>query len=268
MIKSISLFLLFSFSQIVLAQNVDENHQHIVLRAIGHELLVQSGEKGTRVLPINKINENTYQIKFEKEFAFVTDTLINTVDRIFRQEGITSSYQVLAKKCKNDQKVYAYEIVTLSDSLIPCSGVVNPKDCYLIEITFIPAKPESKAMLPFFILFAVGGLFLFLFAQKKKKRDMKKLPEVIQNGNILIINGKSISLSEQETKLYQLLNESLESVVERETLLHEIWEKEGTIVTTRSLDVLVSKLRKKLAIATSLQITNVHGKGYKLTKSE
>ena len=53
-------------------------------------------------------------------------------------------------------------------------------------------------------------------------------------------------------------------VVERDRLKKEIWEDEGVVVIDRNVDVLVSKLRKKLSADASLKIVNVHGKGYKL----
>jgi len=64
--------------------------------------------------------------------------------------------------------------------------------------------------------------------------------------------------------LLVLLNTQLNEVVDRDYLIQEIWEKDGVIVTSRSLDVLVSKLRKKLNEDPLLQIINSHSKGYKL----
>jgi DNA-binding response OmpR family regulator len=52
-------------------------------------------------------------------------------------------------------------------------------------------------------------------------------------------------------------------MVDRNTLQKEVWENEGVIVT-RSLDMFVSKLRKKLSADTSVKLTNIPGKGYKL----
>ncbi|HZI54739.1 MAG TPA: winged helix-turn-helix domain-containing protein, partial [Chitinophagaceae bacterium] len=43
----------------------------------------------------------------------------------------------------------------------------------------------------------------------------------------------------------------------------KVWENEGVIVT-RSLDVFISKLRKKLERGSGVKLVNVHGKGYKL----
>jgi DNA-binding response OmpR family regulator len=52
-------------------------------------------------------------------------------------------------------------------------------------------------------------------------------------------------------------------LVDREHLQNEIWTSEG-VITSRSLDMFVSKLRKKLSDDTSIRIVNIHGRGYKL----
>ena len=45
--------------------------------------------------------------------------------------------------------------------------------------------------------------------------------------------------------------------------MKEIWEDEGIVVISRNVDVLVSKLRKKLSDDSSIKFINVPGKGYK-----
>jgi DNA-binding response OmpR family regulator len=45
--------------------------------------------------------------------------------------------------------------------------------------------------------------------------------------------------------------------------MKEIWEDEGIVVISRNVDVLVSKLRKKLIDDNSIKIINVPGRGYK-----
>ena len=42
------------------------------------------------------------------------------------------------------------------------------------------------------------------------------------------------------------------------------WEDKGIVVISRNVDVLVSKLRKKLSDDPSIKFINVHGRGYKL----
>ncbi|MDQ1149658.1 DNA-binding response OmpR family regulator [Sphingobacterium zeae] len=49
----------------------------------------------------------------------------------------------------------------------------------------------------------------------------------------------------------------------RSRLQKEIWEDEGVIVG-RSLDMFISKLRKKLETVPDINIVVVRGKGYKL----
>jgi DNA-binding response OmpR family regulator len=75
---------------------------------------------------------------------------------------------------------------------------------------------------------------------------------------------KTITLSEKEKKALEIFAQNINQVVERERLMKEIWEDEGTVVISRNVDVLVSKLRKKLTDDSSLKFINVPGRGYKL----
>ena len=72
-----------------------------------------------------------------------------------------------------------------------------------------------------------------------------------------------ISLTDKECRILELLNKNFGELIPRETLMQEVWINEG-VITGRSLDMFVSKLRKKLSSDPELSITNVHGKGYKL----
>jgi DNA-binding response OmpR family regulator len=75
---------------------------------------------------------------------------------------------------------------------------------------------------------------------------------------------KSITLSENETKALEIFAQHLNEVMEREKLMKEIWEDKGLVVISRNVDVLVSKLRKKLTDDPSIKIVNVPGRGYKI----
>ena len=75
--------------------------------------------------------------------------------------------------------------------------------------------------------------------------------------------NKIISLSEKESKSLKIFAENLNQVIEREKLMKEIWEDEGIIVISRNVDVLMSKLRKKLSEDNAIKIINIHGRGYK-----
>jgi DNA-binding response OmpR family regulator len=81
--------------------------------------------------------------------------------------------------------------------------------------------------------------------------------------NMLTTEHKNIALSEKETKALKIFAENINQIVEREQLMKEIWEDEGIVVISRNVDVLVSKLRKKLSDDNSFKFINVHGRGYK-----
>jgi len=79
----------------------------------------------------------------------------------------------------------------------------------------------------------------------------------------LLLGSEVISLTDKECRILELLNKNFGELIPRETLMQEVWINEG-VITGRSLDMFVSKLRKKLSSDPELRITNVHGKGYKL----
>ena len=72
------------------------------------------------------------------------------------------------------------------------------------------------------------------------------------------------ALTEKEAKLLTLLLNGINEIQNREYLMHELWAESGIMVISKNLDVLVSKLRKKLSLDENIKITNVHGVGYKL----
>jgi DNA-binding response OmpR family regulator len=62
--------------------------------------------------------------------------------------------------------------------------------------------------------------------------------------------------------------EGKDVVQSRDFLMKEIWASGGLIVVGKNLDVLVSKIRKKLSLDDRIKISSVHGVGYKLEVSE
>jgi DNA-binding response OmpR family regulator len=79
----------------------------------------------------------------------------------------------------------------------------------------------------------------------------------------LVAGADIILLTAKEAKLLHVFANAQQEVIDRDQLMKEVWEDEGVIVG-RSLDMFVSKLRKKLQADPRISILNVHGKGYKL----
>ncbi|MBL6447968.1 winged helix-turn-helix transcriptional regulator [Fulvivirga sp. 29W222] len=73
---------------------------------------------------------------------------------------------------------------------------------------------------------------------------------------------KTTELSGKEADLLYLLYSSENQTLKREYILKVVWGDEGDYVG-RTLDVFISKLRKKLVADTSLKIINIRGIGYK-----
>jgi len=252
---------------------IPENHLEVVLRDIGHQLLLSAKDSSSRVLPVKKLNENTYQISFQNNFSFISDTLINIVEREFQKIALAKGYIVNLKNCKQKETVFAFEINDKTGNLTPCRGRTLEVGCYFIEIDLLKTNKFNF----FWLLLLIIPLSFVIFYVKDKFRKKEEKESTFDNNdyiqlgnfrfytndNVLKIENKSITLSEKETKALKIFAENINQIVERENLMKEIWEDEGIVVISRNVDVLVSKLRKKLSDDNSIKFINVHGRGYK-----
>jgi len=80
---------------------------------------------------------------------------------------------------------------------------------------------------------------------------------------ILSINGVEDRLSPKEGKLLHLLCKYRNSTLPRTIALTQIWNNDDYFAT-RSMDVYIAKLRKKLKPDSSIEIENIHSSGYML----
>ncbi|KAF2330885.1 winged helix-turn-helix domain-containing protein [Flavobacterium nitrogenifigens] len=253
----------------------DFARREILLRKIGHELLLQSGDSTSRVLPVKKISENEYQIRFENDFSFQPDSLVNITSRLLVKDPFASCFIVNVLNCGNSSVAYGYSISkNEKDDIVTCLGRRQPKACYMINIKFKPTEiitANSKYLLgSLSILAFVGFVFLKSVKSRKEKPDNQNtgiysLGSVLfdANNRKLIINGNTIDLTATETRVLVIFASSPNKTVERNRLQKEIWEDDGVIVG-RSLDMFISKLRKKLESDPNINIVVVRSKGYKL----
>lgn len=80
---------------------------------------------------------------------------------------------------------------------------------------------------------------------------------------ILTLNDTSQKLTTKETELLKLLCINKNSVLERNFALKAIWIDDNYF-NARSMDVYIAKLRKYLKDDPTVEIINIHGKGFKL----
>jgi len=256
----------------------DISRREILLRKIGDELLTQSGDSKSRVLPVKKVAGNEYQVSFEHELTFQPDSLVNTTRRLLGKDPLTSDYVVTVLNSGKPGVAYGYAISkNKKDDIVACRGRVQPRAPYILNIKF---KPTSLNTVKTGVL--LGGLpFLafvgFIFFRSVKPRRVlpgAEVTDVITLGSMLfdeknrklIINGKTIDLTETETRVLHIFASSPNETIERSRLQKEIWEDKGVIVG-RSLDMFISKLRRKLELDPNINIVVIRGKGYKLEVS-
>lgn len=254
------------------------SRREVVLRRIGHEILLQSGDSTSRVLPIKKIAENEYQIRFEKELSFLPDSLMSINRRFLDNAPLSTNYIVNVLNCDNSSIIYGYAISkNKKDDIVTCSKRRQPKACYRINIKFKPTGITTAKN-----GYLLGGLSFLAFVGFIFWRSVKPRKALLDGqhtnrftlGSVLfdaknkklIIGGKTIDLTGTETRVLLIFASSPNEIIERSRLQKEIWEDEGVIVG-RSLDMFISKLRKKLELDPNIKIVVIRGKGYKLEVS-
>ena len=253
----------------------DIARREVLLRQIGHEVLLQSGDSTSRVLPVKKIADNEYQISFENDLTFQPDSLVNTTQRLLAKDPLARDYVVNVLNCANASVAYGYAISNnKKDDIVACKGRRQPIACYMINIKFKPTvstKVKTEYILGGLLILGFVG-FIFLRTAKPRKTlhegedtSMFTLGSVLfdPKSRKLTQNGKTIDLTGTETRVLRIFALSPNEAIERSRLQKEIWEDEGVIVG-RSLDMFISKLRKKLEVDPNIKIVVIRGKGYKL----
>jgi DNA-binding winged helix-turn-helix (wHTH) protein len=320
---------------------------NLMIRQIGHRLLLQAGDSTSRVLPVTEVKEGIFLLEFESDFFFDHDSLMMLTWDLLPKTEFPSGYTVTVHHCKTDIIVFGYQINNTTPDILGCKGRSEPRGCYTIEIVFpdlyktveqnkadisqmteqpqsakvdtesdspeidllqANAKPEELKLskvdsqkanptpeeiktaasdYPLISLVCSGMLVLFSAGLLIGRFGKRLAPVAVQHqdhaiikepgqplaslgkflfdvkGQRLLLGSEVISLTDKECKVLELLNSNFGELILRETLMQNVWLNEG-VITGRSLDMFISKLRKKLSSDPELRITNVHGKGYKL----
>lgn len=253
--------------------------QEMMLRKIGHQLLLKSGDSTSRVLPIVQIGDNEFQIRFEQQLTFQSDTLAKIVDKELSEYKAPGDYVVSVINCNLPGVIYGYAVLgSEKGNLRACSGRVQPKDCYKVNILFKESGLNTMQK-----SYLIGGLpvlaFIGLLLYRRPKGSTQanttvtaaEIIETIAIGSFkfdagnrqLIHQGDITDLTVKETRLLAIFAHAQGEIIPRARLQKELWEDEGVIVG-RSLDVFISKLRKKLEADPSVKLVNIHGKGFRL----
>ncbi|SIT27731.1 LPXTG-motif cell wall anchor domain-containing protein [Filimonas lacunae] len=253
----------------------------IVMRQIGHQLLLASGDDTSRVMPVQQVAENEYRISFESSFIFQPDSLIAIANRYLATSSLPAAYVVNVLECKSLEVVYGFA-QGVNNQPPPCTGRNQQKGCYQVQVIFPQTSGSGSPAILLgagVSLLALSGMFVW---QRRRRRPSENATDVVSVTTIetalpvqlgdytfyptrqqLIYQQQEVILTLKEAKLLSIFVKHINELISREQLQKEGWEEEG-VITGRSLDMFVSKLRKHLQQDASVKLVNVHGRGYKL----
>ena len=115
------------------------------------------------------------------------------------------------------------------------------------------------------LLFRIEAILRRVKSKKMKDKTFYTLGKFTFDAQkqILSVDGKQTKLTTKESELLGLLCANMNDILERNYALKTIWIDDNYF-NARSMDVYITKLRKLLREDASVQIINIHGKGYKL----
>jgi hypothetical protein len=265
-----------------------QKEAEVAMRLIGHQLLWKAGDSTSLVLPVSRVG-NAYKLSFQNDFSFYPDDLIAICDTVIQEAGLATDYIVEVEACSSGEIVHAFQrSFEPGKDLLACRGRQLPEGCYQVFITLNASHPirnenlqiedgeqtpekesdnnkDNLSWLWLIIILPIAG-WTFL----KRKKEEIQIPEGEQvgifvfNANKMTLahNGQVTELTNKEAELLQLLKENANTTLTREQILEAVWQDEGDYVG-RTLDVFISKLRKKLEADPSIEIVNVRGVGYR-----
>ncbi|MDG1331494.1 MAG: winged helix-turn-helix domain-containing protein [Crocinitomicaceae bacterium] len=247
------------------------------------------------MLPIKQENDK-FRISFASNFTFQPGALMTSVDSVFEIANIRDSYRLEVEDGDLNEVVYSYESTPVdSSSLVTCVAREYPEANYSVLSTLLDdqgqpiaftresektdknsvaqKKSSSDGLLSILISVAILVVIgIYFWRIKNRSKDNSNTIRIgkyrfDQRNMKLLFKKESIDLTSKETDLLTLLHSSIDETIAREKILQVVWGDEGDYVG-RTLDVFISKLRKKFSEDTNVKIVNVRGVGYNLMLSE
>jgi Transcriptional regulatory protein, C terminal len=272
----VAISVLFAAFRMAGPDDFERARREVLLRKVGHELLLQSGDKTSRILPVKKIADNEYQLSFEKPFSFHPESLVKITQSVLANDPLAQDFVVNVINCANGTVAYGYAISNnKKNDIVSCIGRTQPVGCYLLDIKFKPTggmtAKNGYLIGALLLLGALAGFVLLKYTRPRKTLPAAQPTGTFTLGSLLfdaegrklIANGTETELTRTETRVLRIFALSPNEIIERSRLQKEIWEDDGVIVG-RSLDMFISKLRKKLEPDPTIRISVIRGKGYKL----
>lgn len=207
--------------------------------------------------------------------------------QIIKESLETRSFEVVL--CKNGEEAFEAfsrekpELLVLDVMMPKKDGFTLAKEIRKLDkkipIIFLTAKSQTQDVVDGFQLggndylkkpFSMEELIIRIHALLGRIQ-LEKNDENISIGNYIFNQTKQTLdylgniqfLTHREASLLHLLIENKNDILDRSLVLKKIWGDDD-FFNGRSMDVFITKLRKKLSLDPNIQIINVRSQGYKL----
>ncbi len=208
--------------------------------------------------------------------------------QIIKESLETRNFNVLL--CENGVKAYQVykqnnpELLVLDVMMPKKDGFTLAKEIRLeddaIPILFLTAKSQTEDVVEGFNIggndylkkpFSIEELIvrinnLLNRTQLQKTADILEIGKYMFNfpkQHITFERSEKVQLTHREAHLLYHLIKNKNDVLDRSLILKKLWGTDD-FFSARSMDVFITKLRKKLKQDDGIQIVNVRGFGYKL----
>ena len=209
--------------------------------------------------------------------------------QIIKESLETRDFEVLL--CEDGDKAFktykteSPEILVLDVMMPKKDGFTLAKDVREIDdtipINFLTAKSQTQDVVEGFTIggndylkkpFSMEELIVRIHNLINRTK-LQKTADILTIGDytfdfpkqlLTYKSDETIQLTHREAHLLFHLIKNKNSVLDRSLILNKLWGTDD-FFSARSMDVFISKLRKKLKQDNRIQILNVRGFGYKLT---
>jgi len=208
--------------------------------------------------------------------------------QIIKESLETRNFQVLL--CDNGEKAYQIykqsnpELLVLDVMMPKKDGFTLAKEIRLeddtIPIIFLTAKSQTQDVVEGFNIggndylkkpFSIEELIVRI-NNLLNRTQLQKTADILEIGSytfnfpkqlLSYKNNENVQLTHREAHLLYHLIKNKNEVLDRSLILNKLWGTDD-FFSARSMDVFITKLRKKLQQDETIQIVNVRGFGYKL----
>lgn len=207
--------------------------------------------------------------------------------QIIKESLETRNFEVVL--CKNGEEAFdAYtkekpELLVLDVMMPKKDGFTLAKEIRKLDkktpIVFLTAKSQTQDVVDGFQLggndylkkpFSMEELIVRIHSLLGRIHPEKNEEDIVIGSYLFNLtkqtlnhSGNMFFLTHREASLLHLLVENKNDILDRSLVLKKIWGDDD-FFNGRSMDVFITKLRKKLSLDPNIQIINVRSQGYKL----